>query len=307
MYHRVLPASLRAQSFSADGIVVTPETFRLHMQLLSSFFQPISAAQLAAALRGEETLPERACLVTFDDGWWDNLEHALPVLEEFQVPALIFVATDFVGSSRTFWQEHLSHMLFAASQEARKLQPVLGELGVTLPTNRAAEVSRSQIRAFVTALKNKPAKEIQLLVNEIERRLIDAGVDCAPAPVDRFLSWQELSRLASSRLVTIGSHCRSHTPLPKLDKDAVVHELHSSREILARHLGQAPEDLAYPNGDYTQEIAFQARAAGYRAAFTTERGHVTPGDEAWTIRRMNIHEGSARTESAFFARVAGLI
>lgn len=307
MYHRVLPASVYARSFSADGIVVTPETFRLHMHLLSSFFQPVSAAQFAAALRGEELLPERACLVTFDDGWWDNLEHALPILEEFRVPALIFVATDFIGTSRTFWQEHLARMLFVASQKSRKLQPALGTLGVILPTNASPEERRLRIRAFVTALKDKPAAEIRGLVDEVERRLHEAGVDCTPTSVDRFLSWPEVARLGASGLVTIGSHCHSHTPLPKLDREAVVQELRSSREILARHLGTPPEDLAYPNGDYTPEIASQARAAGYRAAFTTERGHVKPGDEAWSLRRMNIHEGSSSTEAAFLARVAGLI
>lgn len=307
MYHRVLPASLRAESFSADGIVVTPETFRRHMQLLSSRFQPVSAAQLAAALRNEEPLPERACLVTFDDGWWDNLEYALPILEEFRVPALIFLATDFIGTSRTFWQEHLSRMLFVASHEAHGLAGLLDSLGISLLTGSGVADHRLRIRAFVTALKNKPAAEIRSLVQEVEMRCNEAGLDCSPASVDRFLSWSEVARLAASDLITIGSHCQSHTPLPKLAHDEVARELRCSREILTSHLGKPPEDLAYPNGDFTPAIAAQAQAAGYRVAYTTERGHVEPGHHLWSLPRMNIHEGSASTESAFLARVAGLL
>lgn len=307
MYHRVLPRPLREGSFSADGIVVTPETFRLHMRLLSSHFRPLSVGQLAAVLSGDEALPERACVVTFDDGWWDNLEYALPVLEEFGVPAVVFVAADFIGTSRTFWQEHLSYMLFTASHAPSKQRDLWARLGIPNIGAMPLAERRVRIREYVTSLKSQSASEIQGIVAYVEQRLRDAGVEQSRGEVDRFLTWPEVLRLSASGLVTIGSHCRSHTPLPKLTPAAVAGELNSSRDIIAQHIGGAPLDLAYPNGDYTSQIAAETRAAGYRTAFTTERGYVRCGDNAWQLRRMNVHEGSSSTEPAFLARLGGLV
>ena len=86
MYHRVLPDRPAPDAYSADAIVVTPETFERHMRFLRRFFTPVDGEQLRAMLRGEAPWQPRACLVTFDDGWFDNFEHALPVLRRERVP-----------------------------------------------------------------------------------------------------------------------------------------------------------------------------------------------------------------------------
>ena len=91
-YHRVLPSDRAAASFSSPAIVVTPDTFAMHMDTVKRWFTPLNASTFAAHSGG------RACLVTFDDGWYDNHAFALPVLERTGVPMLLFVATNYIGS-----------------------------------------------------------------------------------------------------------------------------------------------------------------------------------------------------------------
>ena len=87
-------------------------------------FRPLSSGRrLRACSRAGEPLPDMSCLVTFDDGWWDNFEHALPILRDRGVPAAVFVATDYIGSERCFWQERLNRLLFRAARQGGEPRP----------------------------------------------------------------------------------------------------------------------------------------------------------------------------------------
>ena len=127
MYHRVLPAA--ADSFSASGIVVSPSVFTANMRFLRRHFTPLSADEFQSCLdRGR--FPTGACLVTFDDGWQDNEQHALPILQSIGVPAVLFVATGYIGTGNTFWQERMTRQLFALSRDPGLGRSTLAEIGV---------------------------------------------------------------------------------------------------------------------------------------------------------------------------------
>lgn len=92
MYHRVAP--------EAAALVVSPESFARQQELLASDYRVVSLEQVLTAVRGGGELPARAVLLTFDDGYRDNLEVAKPILDRYGHPATVFVPTDFVGFPR---------------------------------------------------------------------------------------------------------------------------------------------------------------------------------------------------------------
>jgi peptidoglycan/xylan/chitin deacetylase (PgdA/CDA1 family) len=304
-YHRVLPEQALANSFSTDAIVVTPATFRRHMQVLRKSFNPLTAEQFAAALASGQW-PERACIVTFDDGWLDNLEHALPILEECSVPAVLFIATDYIGSDRCFWQETLARYLAAAATVPDRSGELFAELGIpNVPKLPPAE-ARVAIRAMIDTLKSKPQEQLDALLARVHGLLQQWQVSPSQNHPDRFLSWSQVKQLSASGLVTIASHCCSHTPLTKLSADQVRNELQRSREVIREQTGIDTRDMAYPNGDHDANIATAVRDSGYRTAFTTIRGHVAPAANAFTLRRINIHEHGTASPGMFLARLAGI-
>lgn len=98
MYHRVV-----ARGETPDEISVTEDAFAQHLDWLREWgCESVSAADLAAALEGEGSLPERPVIVTFDDGFEDNASRALPLLRERGFTALVFVVAGFMGRRRTF-------------------------------------------------------------------------------------------------------------------------------------------------------------------------------------------------------------
>ncbi|MBL8268388.1 polysaccharide deacetylase family protein [Steroidobacter sp.] len=304
-YHRVLPAAAQADSFSTGAIVVTPATFRRHMQLLRRAFNPLTADQFAAALAAGK-LPPRACIVTFDDGWLDNLEHALPILQECSVPAVLFIATDYIGTDRCFWQETLARALFAAAGAPDRSTALFAELGDERVPKLPPAEAKAAIRRLIDRWKSQPQEQIDALLARVQSALQSWGVTVPATHPDRFLSWAQVNELHASGVVTIGSHCRTHTPLTKLKTAQVSEELQSSRQIIRDRSGVDPLDMAYPNGDHDAGIAAAVSDSGYRTAFTTVRGHVTPDANAFTLRRINIAEQGTDSPGAFLARIAGI-
>ena len=299
-YHRVLPSDRAAASFSSPAIVVTPATFAMHMETVARWFKPLKASTFAAHSGG------RGCLVTFDDGWYDNHAHALPVLERTGVPMLLFVATNYIGSNDCFWQETLAAHLYAArgkhgNGEARLVFDELGarELGHL----DGAEARRAALAAVarVKARKLNPAHLIQRLREAVPATAKSASTE------DRFLTLAELRKLMASPCITVGSHSMTHARLP-LETDAVIEaELEGSRDVITEWTGRKPDTLAYPNGDHDDRVIAAARKAGYRIAFTTETGHHIPGSDALRIRRFNMHESAVNTRPMFLSRLLGLL
>lgn len=301
-YHRVLPQSRQAASFSAPGIIVTPETFDRQMRFLRRFFRPLTLDQFVAALQSGRPMPSRSCLVTFDDGWYDTIELALPILRRHGIPAVLFVATEYIGTGRCFWQEQVSRLLFELRDrpEAQRMVASLN-LPSRLPSSNLAD--RGSVRDLVNRLKSFPPEVVKSLLDGLEK--LNAGP--REAGEDRFLDWNDVALLVSSGHVDIGSHAMTHRPLTKIPLGDAKRELAESRELLRRCLSTEALAIAYPNGDADAVIAEAAREIGFSAGFTTVPGRVGAGAHPLLLCRVNIHEGSTRTRGGFLARIVGLI
>ncbi len=203
---------------------------------------------------------ERMALLTFDDGYANNLL-ALPVLEKLQIPAVMFVTTDALVRGRCYWWDVL------ARETAR---------GGLAP--EALSKLRKELKAGTHA--------------QIEKHLEDAfGSDCfsPQGEGDRPLTPEELGRLSSHPLIAIGNHTHHHALLSQLPKGEAREELQTCQRLLQELTGKTPDMLAYPNGRWSPEVAATASELGLKHAFTTERalcGVPVPPSRRMSIPRM---------------------
>jgi peptidoglycan/xylan/chitin deacetylase (PgdA/CDA1 family) len=303
MYHRVLPDG--ADSFSTDGIVVTPPTFERHLGFLRRHFTLLDADSfMSCAARGG--FPRRACLVTFDDGWFDNQHYALPLLQRFGVPAVLFVATGYVGTQATFWQEDLTRLLFAASRSVPPVSAVLDAFGLGSLRSVADGEARRLAREYVTELKAATPAEVDRVREKIVLVMERHGMPVTQPGDDRFLDWDSVRGLAASGHFAIATHAHSHRPLTKLGRAGAVMDLKQSLCELEKHGLGRPLMCAYPNGDHDAEVMSAAREAGLQMAFTTVSGHVANGDDPLCLRRVNVHESACSSRAEFMCRILGI-
>src|SRR5262245_6029253 len=105
LYHRVSELPTDPQL-----LCVTPAHFAEHLEILRKEYKPIGLRELSHAYQ-QEKLPRRAVVVTFDDGYFDNLANAKPLLEHYNIPATLFVTTGYTQRQREFWSDELERLL----------------------------------------------------------------------------------------------------------------------------------------------------------------------------------------------------
>lgn len=309
-YHRVLTPPAERATWSSPGMIVRSQTFARHLQVLRDVFHPLSLDDFARHLETGRPFAGPACLVTFDDGWCDTLEEALPLLEAHRIPAVVFIPVDCVGSPDGFWQERLAvrlHQVWTIRERGERepgaVSRLLDEAGLSGVLALPAAGLRNGIREAIAHIKAGGGLRARVLLERIERELPALPLE-TPAP-DRLVDWPGLGRLLQ-RGVTLGGHGATHRILTEIDISEASAEARRCYEVLARVVGGPVLAYSYPNGNWTAAIATATKSAGFRLAFTTRRGSVSATDEPMSLPRVNVHEGATDTPGLFLARAMGL-
>jgi peptidoglycan/xylan/chitin deacetylase (PgdA/CDA1 family) len=310
MYHRVLTRDEQRLTGSHPGIIVGRETFAKHMAFLKRRFTVLSLDEFADRLEREVPFQDSSCLITFDDGWEDNCTNALPILQRHGLPAVVFLPVNFIGGRRLFWQEALTHLVVGSVTMVRQ-QPHrrvrVRELLAPVHLESVLDLSDDDPRpAIIEAVRfNKTV--VPAVMDAVVAGLADElGVrNVADAGVDKFLHWQQVETMFSQGVV-FGGHGAEHRILPNVSPGEALSEICSAREVVESRLKPRVLSFSYPNGNWTPHVADMVKGAGFRLAFTTERGFVGCEDDRFTLRRVNIHEGAADSVPMFCARLVGL-
>ena len=258
VYHRVHD-SARAVWGDPHLHSATPEAFDAQMAYLTRRYTPVTATEVAAAVRGEVPLPRRAVLVTFDDAYRDFLIHAWPVLRRHRVPALLFVPTAFLGADRGFWWDDLY-------ESVMRTEALAVQVGSRILLLRTRDERHAAARILIRSLRALRPDELSARLGRLRNQL------GAPERGERqVLTWEELRGLVAEGLA-VGAHTRTHPPLPSLAQDELEHELRGAHADLQRELGQAPVMFAYTFGLADQRVVPILRELGYAGAFISLYG-----------------------------------
>lgn len=273
MFHRTLdPADPRWRSCDPD-YTVSVDVLRHSLDFFRRHYRTVSLQQVLEARRGGARLPRRALLITFDDGWADNADYALPELRRAGLPALMFVVADAVGRRQPFFQERIIAAWRGGRLQVPALAEALARRGVEgLPREDTIDA----LRAALAALERlKPAVREALLAPYAAA--LDDGLR-------HMVEVEDLRRLQREG-VALGLHGKTHVPMTRAeDLDA---ELAGAREILAERLGAAAAvAMSFPHGLYDDAIAARARGAGYELVFTSVPVlNPTRGGVGWLLGR----------------------
>jgi peptidoglycan/xylan/chitin deacetylase (PgdA/CDA1 family) len=301
MYHRI--ATLRTDPWQ---LAVTPEHFAEHLDVVRRRGQPQTVRELTRRLAAGRGL-RRGIVMTFDDGYADNVHHALPLLERHDVPGTMFVVAGCVGRRDGFWWDQLERLILAP----RALPPVLRlEVGGAWREYRP-DVAASRQDFFLTLywlLRPLHDPERRRLLAELTTWVgepVPADPAAAPLAVD------DLQALARTSLVEIGAHTVTHPQLSALDVAEQRAEIGRSRSMLREATGADVVSFAYPYGgrsDYTAETVRLVGDAGFAGACATISGPVTRSTGRWEIPRFQVTDcdgdGLARRLSAWMTGAA---
>jgi peptidoglycan/xylan/chitin deacetylase (PgdA/CDA1 family) len=272
-YHRIAPRPDERYPFDEDVISATPEEFARELDYFQRQLDVLSVSELLDGIEEPDTLPERPALITFDDGYRDNYEVALPLLRERGLPACFFVCTALIGRREISWWDQVA-CCFKHSETARIHSP-FGREDRPYLADRAHRWAST--RRFLHNLKRCPWSEAEQHVASLKRATCVEPADHLSQPL--FMAWEEVRALEAAGM-EIGSHTRTHPVLGQIHDARILRdEIAGSYEDLRGALGHAPRAIAYPVGS-AEAMLLQADAeierAGYRLSFSYEHGLAIP-------------------------------
>lgn len=297
MYHRVLADDDPRGLNEEPGMIVSPGSFQQQLQTLKQLFTVMPLSEWVERRLNDKPLPAKACAITFDDGWSDNYENALPILEKEQVPATVFAVSDLVGTEKHFWPNRLARIL--AEKKDKLAQNTNFDWLMQIPEFADHQhFSREQISSIIQSCKQHPDQWLTDRITAMEEAL-DLQNEKS-----ELMDWKQLSAMANSGLVDIGSHTCNHFRLMEgVSPEIIQNEVINSKLQLQEQLDQPIDLFCYPNGD-TSASAVELVRSHYLAAVTTEKGINRANSPLHSLQRIGIHEDIGNTATKFGASLS---
>jgi peptidoglycan/xylan/chitin deacetylase (PgdA/CDA1 family) len=275
MLHHVRPS--RSDAFQPNRhLEITPEFLRLTLAHIRNLDVDIISLDEMHRRLTTGDLSRRFASFTFDDGYRDNRDHALPIMREFGAPFAVYVAGDFAcGHGRLWW--------LALERVVANSDVIVAAIGGA-DTRIEASTPQAKADAFAKLhgwLRGMPTDlEVASAMSDLCRR---HQVDETAIAPELCMSWDELKSFAADPLVTIGAHTMSHCNLAHATADNAEREMAMSRAVIQNKLGLPADHLAYPYGDRFAAAARDfsiAAKVGFKTAVTTRPGMIFPENAA---------------------------
>ncbi len=300
LYHRVVDLACDPQL-----LAVSPQRFDEQMRLIAKEFHPMSLQELSRCVR-RRAVPGRAVVVTFDDGYEDNLTIAKPILEKHQIPATVFVASGAVGGRREFYWDKLQDIFLRDRALPGELAITLGDedcrwvLGVEacgysqhrwdVLSAQPQGVRQSAYMSLCDKLRPLPYDQQSAALDSLCRW---AGVSAESRSTHRTMTADQIRRLASDGLVEVGAHTIDHPILATLPLEEQRRQIRQSQDDLQRLISQPVQAFSYPYGtrsSYTQATVEAVTDAGFTCACSNFSGVLGRSDDPYQLPRMLVRD-----------------
>ncbi len=303
MYHRVAEARL-----DPWGLCVRPQHFAEHLEVLQKNAYPISLQNLLGGLANGD-VPARAVVVTFDDGYADNMFNAKPLLERYAMPATIFVSSGHIGQDREFMPDELEGLLMRPGELPGQLVLSMNGKGYQWELGAAALYSDAEYRTDCACPAGAtPSSARFKFYSSLLDRLASLTVNQQRTALEEIRAWsgsakeyrsdrrpltaEELRSLAASGLVEVGAHTVTHALLPAHSADYQMNEIRSGKKDLEEIISRPVKSFAYPFGVYDRKTVKLVREAGFSSACTTSAEMVNLKSRCYELPRMTVYDSN---------------
>ncbi len=287
--------SIADRGADPHSLCVSAAHFQQHLEALAT--DKISVLPLdvfVERLRARKRL-RNAVVITFDDGYADNLHQAQPSLQRHGMPATLFVVTGYLGQSELWWDE-LERIVFCCPEPPATLSIEIG--GKEIHWQAAGDADRARYRlhqALYAPLRSLAEGARRSCLDQLQRW---SGAPPRPAGTRTVMNADDL-RLWAGAGLDVGAHSVSHPVMAQLPPEDQLQELQGSKTVVGDLLGRPVTSFAYPYGSYSLETCSLAKQAGFGWACSLGNDAVWSNSDIFHLPRMLVGDWDGET----FARL----
>jgi len=305
LYHRVCDLSSDPQL-----LCVSPQHFAEHLKVLKMQYRIIRLKDLVRAIQNGR-IPERTVVLTFDDGYTDNLYEVRPLLENLKIPATVFIETNQITSGKEFWWDELERLLLQPGKLPETLELSINGTNYLWKLGKSANYSEDEYlyhKHWNVTIENNPTPR-QRLYRSVCQLLRPLSEHKRQIVLDKLLTWadsnptvrethrtltpDEVFQLADNELIEVGAHTVTHPVLSRLPKVEQQNEIQKSKICLEEILGHSVPSFSYPYGtlnDYTMETVDIVSDAGFACACSNYPGIVWRRTDLFQLPRFVVQD-----------------
>lgn len=280
MYHRV---EYLKDDYNMQA--VTPVNFERHMKYLRDHYDILSLeTPMGSWFEGQSN---DAVIVTFDDGYYDFLQNAVPVMEKYGIPATIFVSTGNIDSQYENWTDSILRAVFSDTKQRDSYTFETEYYRGKFSTGNWAEKYKfyQMIRKlFIVSSADKR--------KQYESQLLDwAGLTRNGRQSRRIMSAGELQKVSARKGISIGAHTVTHCSLKHQELSEQEYEIRESKKMLEKITGQEVKLFAYPFGtkdDYSDMTIKYLKEAGFEKAVVAYPGFMSEKTSIYELNRFMV-------------------
>jgi len=285
-YHHIIPEKDIRYKIIEPGMYVTTETFEMHIDYLSSYYNWGTLDELVT-----EGNVEGKCYITFDDGWSDNYEYAYPILKKYSIPATIFISTNHINNNHWPWPERFFYYAYKASPDMFKdlnklIGMVLSQNCIPFQMNHKFNNSHKIAQYIVSVFKELENNILVDLMEDIDDFMSPIYDDIGN--IKPFLTWNQIKEMSENKII-FGAHTHNHVILTRTPLTTAREEIVTSKRELARNISKEIDLFCYPNGNFNQDIIDILKDEGLKLAVTTHPGFIHESSDLYSLRRTLLH------------------
>jgi len=275
------------------------QKFKEQMGYLKRHFNVIPLRHLAEHYTTGREIPERTVVVTMDDGYKSNYLLAYPVLKQKQIPATIFISTDFVENEEYLWADRLEYSIWKAQINTLRIK--INNDNCSYKTGTESDKIQS-VREMKSKLYPLSYNERARVIEDVENRTgiwIDIG---DASGLQSPLQWSEIEEMDRGGIVVIGSHGVRHPNLTTCTDEELEEEVVESRRLIEQRIGRKCELFCYPGGRFDERVKRFVVMAGYSCAVAVEgRFETRENGDRFELTRVSV--GRTMSFSDFVLRL----
>lgn len=298
MYHRI-----RSERFDPWEMCVTEAHFAQHLRVLRQGYHVHPLSRIKEVL--EQDRPNRKnVFITFDDGYLDNYEAAMPQLTRSGFSATFFIPSRILNDSPVFWWEVIDQLFWEETLLPEEIDLGLGthRFHQTLSPD-VRRPNREQESRWSANTTLPPTERCQLYLNlsswikekkpgeqhAIALQLLACLRGGMRPGISEKMSAGQIRHLAANGF-EIGAHTVNHPALGYHDPLLQETEIREAKIALDQLTGKTVTTFAYPHGHFNGATRPILREAGLSVACTVDNGLAGPHTDLLALPRLFVKD-----------------